>query len=56
MHLADAEAQLREMQRVLSPGGAYWCRTPNRVTGPHDISCFFDQVATGFHLLEYDYP
>lgn len=26
----------------------------NRVTGPHDISCYFDYQATGFHLQEYD--
>jgi hypothetical protein len=25
------------------------------VTGPHDISVFFDEVATGFHTREYDY-
>jgi hypothetical protein len=25
------------------------------VTGPHDSSVFFDEVATGFHMREYDY-
>ena len=29
--------------------------TPHRFTGPHDISKYFDKVATGFHLKEYTY-
>jgi SAM-dependent methyltransferase len=55
LHPDDAEAQLREVVRVLAPGGLYLCRTPNRLTGPHDISVYFDYQATGFHLCEYDY-
>lgn len=55
LHPDDAEAQLREVARVLAPGGLYLCRTPNRLTGPHDISAYFDYQATGFHLREYDY-
>lgn len=55
LHPDDAESQVREVVRVLRRGGAYWCRTPNRVTGPHDVSCYFDDVATCFHLREYDY-
>jgi SAM-dependent methyltransferase len=55
LHTEDAEPQLREIHRVLKPGGQYLCTTPNRVTGPHDISIFFDDVATGFHMREYDY-
>jgi hypothetical protein len=31
----------------------YICITPNRLSGPHDISQHFDAVATGFHLKEY---
>jgi hypothetical protein len=38
---------------VLVPGGAYICVTPNRLSGPHDISRYFDKVATGFHMKEY---
>ena len=26
---------------------------PNRINGPHDISKYFDKVATGFHMKEY---
>ena len=29
------------------------CITPNRASGPHDISVFFDEVAQGVHLREY---
>jgi SAM-dependent methyltransferase len=54
LHPDDARAQLAEIYRVLKPGGVYYCITPNRVTGPHDISRFFDSEATGFHLQEYD--
>jgi hypothetical protein len=31
------------------------CVTPNRTSGPHDISSYFDDVATGFHLKEYTF-
>jgi len=55
LHPDDAKAQLEEVARVLAPGGLYLCRTPNRLTGPHDISAYFDYQATGFHLREYDY-
>jgi ubiquinone/menaquinone biosynthesis C-methylase UbiE len=55
LHVEDAEAQLREIHRVLRSGGRYVCKTPSSVTGPHDISVFFDEVATGFHMREYDY-
>ena len=55
LHVEDAEAQLHEIHRVLRPGGHYMCTTPSAVTGPHDISVFFDDVATGLHIREYDY-
>src|SRR5581483_7134702 len=31
----------------------YICVTPNRLSGPHDVSRNFDTVATGFHLKDY---
>ncbi len=53
LHPEDALDQLREIRRVLRPGGVYVCVTPHRLTGPHDISRDFDSVARGFHLKEY---
>lgn len=55
LHPDDALDQLKEIRRVLAPGGIYICITPNRVSGPHDISKYFDEVATGFHLREYTF-
>jgi hypothetical protein len=31
----------------------YCCVTPNRISGPHDISVYFDSAARGLHLKEY---
>jgi SAM-dependent methyltransferase len=55
LHPDDAVEQLRELLRVLKPGGRYLCRTPSRVSGPHDISMYFEPVANGAHLQEYTY-
>ncbi len=53
VHPEDAFEQLRTIHRSLAPGGAYVCIVPNRISGPHDISRHFDEVATGFHMKEY---
>lgn len=53
LHPDDAAEQLREIYTALAPGGVYLCFTPNRYTGPHDISRDFDDEATGLHLHEY---
>jgi SAM-dependent methyltransferase len=53
LHSDDALEQLQNIYNVLMPGGCYVCITPNRLTGPHDVSSHFDVVATGFHLKEY---
>lgn len=55
LHLDDALDQLQNLYQVLTPDGVYICITPNRLSGPHDISKYFDEVATGFHLKEYTY-
>lgn len=53
VHPDDAREQLLNIYNALRPGGVYICVTPNRAAGPHDISQYFDPVATGFHLKEY---
>jgi SAM-dependent methyltransferase len=53
LHPEDAVRQLHNIYRALTPGGVYVCITPNRLYGPSDISCYFDETSTGFHLREY---
>jgi len=53
LHPDDAVEQLLAIHRALKPGGVYVCVTPNRLCGPHDVSKYFDNIATGFHLREY---
>lgn len=53
LHPDDAMDQLRNIYESLAPGGLYICITPNRLSGPHDVSRYFEDVATGFHLKEY---
>jgi SAM-dependent methyltransferase len=53
LHPDDALEQLKDIYRVLNYHGVYICITPNRLSGPHDISAKFSQIAEGFHLKEY---
>lgn len=53
IHPDDALEHLTAIHTVLMDGGSYICITPNGLCGPHDISKYFDLVATGFHLKEY---
>jgi SAM-dependent methyltransferase len=53
IHPDDVSDQLRAICAALVVGGVYVCVTPNRLCGPHDVSKYFDTVATGFHLKEY---
>jgi SAM-dependent methyltransferase len=53
LHADDSFRQLQNVFRALKTGGVYFCITPNRLSGPHDISRNFDAVATGLHLKEY---
>lgn len=53
LHPDDSRDQLASIARALQPGGVYVCVTPNRLTGPHDVSRYFDDEACGLHLKEY---
>jgi SAM-dependent methyltransferase len=53
LHADDGLDQLKHIYQALKKNGRYICITPNRLCGPHDISRYFDEVATGFHLKEY---
>jgi len=53
LHPEDAIDQLRNIYKSLAAGGRYICITPNRLSGPHDVSQYFDDLARGFHLKEY---
>ena len=53
LHPDDARDQLADVFAALEPGGKYFCITPNRMSGPHDVSRGIDEVARGFHLREY---
>ena len=53
LHPDDSLKQLRNIYQALKIGGVYFCITPNRLSGPHDVSRHFDDVATGLHLREY---
>jgi SAM-dependent methyltransferase len=53
LHPDDAYDHLVEIRRVLRPGGRFVCVTPNRLSGPWDVSRGHDPIATGLHLREY---
>ncbi len=53
LHPEDASEQIQNIHKILKKNGRYYCITPNRLTGPHDVSAYFDDIASGFHLKEY---
>ena len=53
LHPDDAGDHLQAVYAALAPGGRLVCVTPNRLSGPWDISRHFDPAATGLHLREY---
>jgi SAM-dependent methyltransferase len=53
LHPDDALEQVENVYEALTGHGIYICVTPNGVTGPHDVSRYFDSAATGLHLKEY---
>ena len=54
IHPDDTLAHLKEVHRILAPGGRYLIMTPNAICGPHDVSRYFDRLARGMHLREFD--
>jgi SAM-dependent methyltransferase len=54
IHPDDTLAHLKEVHRVLMPGGRYLIMTPSAICGPHDVSRYFDRRARGMHLREFD--
>ena len=52
-HPDEVHDHLVDVRRALKPGGHYVIFTPNRFSGPHDISRRFSNVAEGLHLKEY---
>ena len=49
----DMLEQTGLIHQALARGGVYVCVTPNRLSGPHDISRQFSDTPEGFHLREY---
>ena len=55
LHPDDARRHFQLVHTMLRPGGRYVLRTPERWTGPHDVSRGFSTRAQGFHLREWSY-
>jgi SAM-dependent methyltransferase len=55
LHPDDARRHFEIVHALLRPGGRYVLRTPERWTGPHDVSRGFATQAQGFHLREWTY-
>lgn len=53
IHPRSLNEHLASVQNALIDGGHYVIFTPNRFTGPHDISKSFSPIAQGLHLKEY---
>ena len=53
LHPDDVYHHLVSVRNALADGGYYAIFTPNRLSGPHDISKRFVDVAQGLHLKEY---
>lgn len=53
IHEDDFADHARSVLKALRPGGTYLCVTPNRLSGPHDVSGPYSETPEGFHLREY---
>ncbi len=55
LHPEDCIHHFEGIYKILKENGRYFFLTPNRLSGPHDVSRYFDDVATGFHLKEWTF-
>ena len=55
IHPDETENHFRMVYSSIKPGGKYIFRIPHRLSGPHDISKYFTDTPTGFHLNEPTY-
>ncbi|OBH31739.1 SAM-dependent methyltransferase [Mycobacterium sp. E342] len=54
LHPDDLESHLTSARSILKKGGRYIFNTPNKYTGPHDVSRVFKRgEPAGMHLKEY---
>jgi SAM-dependent methyltransferase len=54
LHPDDILEHFRSARAILRPGGRYVFRTPQSLTGPHDVSLIFGfEEPVGMHLREY---
>lgn len=54
IHPDDLDCHLRSVRSILKSGGRYVFNTPNKYTGPHDVSQVFKRSEPiGMHLKEY---
>lgn len=54
LHPDDILVHCRSARSILHPGGCYVLRTPQALTGPHDLSLIFGfERPVGMHLHEY---
>jgi hypothetical protein len=55
LHPEDTRLHFELAFRLLKREGMYLFRTPHALSGPHDVSMYFSDVAEGFHLKEWSY-
>lgn len=55
LHPEDVAPHFEMVARAVKEGGVYVLDTPHAYSGPHDISRYFSESATGFHMHEWTY-